>query len=73
MIELKVIKYVSFIKKSFYQVILNEPHKIKSSKTKIDLTILMLDVIIRFFLNATSIINKFINLYNALVQLYFEK
>ena len=73
MIKLKMIKYVFFVKKLFYRVILNESHKMRFSKTKIDLMIFKFDVIIRFFFNAISIINKFVDLYDALMQLYYKK
>ena len=73
MIESKAMKYVSFIKKLFYRIILNELHKMRLSKTKIDLTIFKFNIIIRFFLNATSMINKLVYLYDALMQLYFKK
>ena len=73
MIKSKAIKYIFLIKKLFYRVILNESHKMKFSKTKIDLTIFKFDVIVRFFFNATLMINKFVDLYNALMQLYHEK
>ena len=45
----------------------------KFSKIKINLTIFKFDVIIHFFLNIILIINKFVNLYDALMQLYYEK
>ena len=70
MIESKMMKYVSLAQKLFYRVILNESHKMRFSKTKIDLIIFKFNVIIRFFFNATSIINKSVDLYDALMQFY---
>ena len=49
MIESETMKYVFLIEKLFYRMSLNESHKIRFSKTKINLTIFKLDVIICFF------------------------
>ena len=70
MIESKAMKYVSFVQELFYRIILDELHKMRFSKTKIDLTIFKLDVIVRFFFNVTFMINKLADLYDALMQLY---
>ena len=71
-IKSKTMKYVSCIQELFYRIILDESHKIRFSKIKIDLTIFKFDVIICFFFNATLIINKFVDFYDALMQLYYE-
>ena len=73
MIKLKAMKYVFFVKKLFYRIILNKSHKMKFLKTKINLTIFKFNVIIRFFFNTMSIINKFVDLYDALIQFYYKK